>query len=361
MKKSATYIKNHKEVTRKGLSYYLFGQKEIYQENIYDLNTLKLVIAEDIELLHLRNFEFANFKVFFECLNKDTLLILDHCKTSRYLTIKGGNVIIDTPQFDDPIACVAINESENAQIILEENKAIKKSLFPYSKYRYEVCNAKNLHVTGTEGGHSHIYIDSMNTATVRINDSKKIEIGVHKGSLEVDNSSDISLYMKNPFGISNLSVKDSIVLLVGDDKLDLCNAKVEFKNSSIFAKMLRLPNGVYTPIDGMLSFSDDSLGTGDIAVARANLISCLKTVEEKVNDICEKDMREISDELEIEYDRILEPLLEKSQESKRYKQYDEPLITDVTYSFQNIESDMDRKAKVMEKILKKQKVGKIIS
>ncbi len=324
MKKSATYIKNHKEVTRNSLSYYLFGQKEIYQENLYDLNALKLVIAEDIELLHLKNFEFANFKVCFECLNKDTLLILDHCKTSRYLTIKGGNVIIDELRFEDPIASVVIKESESAEIILKEDETFKKYPFLYSECRYEACDVKNLDVTGTGGEYSHIYIDSINTDTVCIKDSEQIEIGVHKGNLEIDNSNDISLHMKHPFGILNFSVKNSTVLLVGGDNLELCNAKIGFKNSSILAKRIPLPNGVYTLIDGALSFSDDSLETGDIAVARANLISCLKTVREKVNGICEKDMEEISGELGTKY-------------------------------------GMDRKTKTMEKILEKSKVSKILS
>lgn len=355
----STYIKNGKEMIRKKLSYNLFGKQKIYERANEGVDYLELAIKKDIELLHLKNFIFGNTKIYIQCLNEDTLLILDHCRFARDLNLTGGNIILDCPQFEGYRLHVNLCNNNDIELVLEDNKGLSNQTV-----HYDFENVKNVVITGN-GSHS-IVNNCGFMENIHIKDTKELSLfSISAKKMQITNS---TILTGSTLALSNLSIQDSEIITsrarlgLYDPRVTMASScsDIKIRNSVIKGEKLSMPDGVYTLGDKKLVFSDDSLGSGNIAVARTNLISCLKTLGADAENICKEKTVNIKRNVMKYYDGVTIPLLEEIESATTKREYYETLISSNWEAIEEMENTMAEAIETRGKTLKKQKIREVI-
>lgn len=319
-----TYIKDGEEVTKR-IPEYVARTSNI----IYSVGSNSITVAEDIELLHIKNLH-CNEDIWVTCSNKDTILILEDCYFTEYATFKKGNLSIINPQFMDKIHYYGngpryegtelhIWDTEDIDLTLGKRNAEDREM-----HKFRIVNGKNITISGDA---SNIRIESSSTEdniisrtklhlknvenfnfdelkapNIIIEDSDKIEFNIDNNykQLEIINSSvkiDCNVLGRCQYeGGSVTSIKNSLLEIAGDSVM--------------------ISDNVYHATDEnkrLLFLNDECSQNGNRIVAATNLVSCLKAISRLAIEEGNKGFTEI-------HTRYREETTEIEEEMKKYRQ-----------------------------------------
>jgi len=352
-----TYIKKGEEHKTNSFIYSLFNKDRIYdqekgkyEEDIYN-------ISKEIELLHLKNFTFRQITLF-NCLNQDTILILDHCTFKNKAEIIGGCVSLDHPQYEKPCS-IDFYDNEEVELILDQKETNQDDMKQPNrpKYQYGLYKVNNLVVTGNAQestiSQREGYISSVNIRNAKLS-SFSCDTRLIKNMEIINSKVNWNSYTVGTIPTGKISIKDSYIK--GEYALDLTKREsdqVVVKDSVMEATMTFLPNGKTSSDcreNDILEFSStDENATGNLLSARLSFISLLKTVAEAENKTSKETLAKISEQIKEMYASNIE---RHHQEMKRY----ESLIATEKTAISNLEEERDDALKEISTSVGNQKV-----
>ena len=225
-----TYIKEGKERKISRLNYVLFGKQGVYSIEEDSKEIVVYRVSEDIELLHLKNFKFAN-SVKFYLQNQDTVLMLEECGFSNRIEIHNGTILIENPIYNNSESNIVLYDSKYVELNLKES-TIKNSQYK-RPYVYSFVNVKELKMTG-DGSKTNARIECFNTDKITLENIKDPYVeGGGAEELRISNAE-----IKKGFGYlcdnyKKINIENS-VFIVNDDALDFSKTKeLQIKNSII--------------------------------------------------------------------------------------------------------------------------------
>lgn len=349
------YIKDGKEITKR-IPEYAARTSNI----IYSVGSNSITVAEDIELLHIKNLH-CNEDIWITCSNKDTILILEDCYFTEVVAFKSGHISIVNPLFMDKIhyygngpryegTRLYFYDTEDIDLTLGKRNAEDREM-----HKFRIVNGKNITISGDA---SNIKIESLKRCTkfhlknvenfifdelkapnIIIEDSDKIEFNIDNNykQLEIIDSSvkiDCNVLGRCQYeGGSVTSIKNSLLEIAGDSVM--------------------ISDNVYHATDEnkrLLFLNDECSQNGNRIVAATNLISSLKAISRLATEEGNKGFTEI-------HARYGGKTTEIEEEMKKYRQqiaYYNSLLKDAQTKINEI-SDQEHIAcdKYQEEVNKK--------
>lgn len=353
------YIKNGKEGKRSRIGYSLFG-KGVYSVREEHCGKLEYHVSEDIGLLHLKNFKFAN-AVSFYLNNKDTIFILDHCCFSNKFVVQNGNVSIHAPSYNNSQANIQLIDSEYVELNLEDDK-IKNDKAKISRpYEYIITGGKELEITGDASKTLvRVRTDEMSKITLKkledpsmfyshVDEMRIVNTNIKRGFITGRGNNDYK----------NLYLENSTLYLPGDEINLKAEEQVQVKDTIVKSPLIYLPNGrTYVKMQELEFSSTDENASGNLLSSRLDLISCLKRIGAKAEDKCKKELE--SSKIEEEYFQLAEPILEEIINAENRIKYYEEFIATSEESLCEIDNSYEQEVNLKQNEFKKQKIKSII-
>ncbi len=330
-----TYIKEGKERKISRLNYALFGKGDIYSLEEDDRETIKYEVSKDVELLHLKNFKFAN-SVCFHLKNKDTILVLDACCFSNRFEIYNGSVSVNVPTYNNSSSNIYFHDNEYVELNLQDDTIKGGKPRPHT---YWLSSGQELTMTG-DASKSLVYIDKhISKITMQNLENPRLVWG------KVEELRMLDTKIKTGFGYETNYKKiymENSTLTVGGDAIDLSKTEnLQIKDSTIQAPLIFLPNGKMRRGHNLEFSSTKDDTSGNLFSARLSLISCLKTIGEKSEIACDDKSKEISTEKDEKY---LPTIDFHQKQIQRYAELiveEESAIAKIEEERKNIENKID--------------------
>ena len=337
----------------------MFG-KNIYSVREAHCGELEYHVSEDIELLHLKNFRFANSVSFF-IKNKDMIFILDYCCFSNKFVVQNGNVAIYAPSYSNSETNIQFMDSEYVELNLEDNKIKNNKKERSRPYAYRITGGKELEMTG-DASKTRIAVETKKMSKVTMKNIESPSIFLS----HVDEMRILNACIKRDFKISScnieykkLYVENSTLYTPGDEIRLKAEEKVQVKDTIVKSPLIYLPNGrTYVKMQELEFSSTEENASGNLLSSRLDLISCLKRIVAKAEDECKKELE--STKMEEEYFQLGEPILEEIINAENRIKYYEDFIATSEESLCEIDNSHEQEVNLKQNEFKKQKIKSII-
>lgn len=239
----------------------------------------KLTIDEDIEFLHLKNVSLLGLNEI-ECKNKETILFIENCELYPLTIFRKGNIILEIPRI------VSENEEYYSyHLLFCENEYVEFLLGNQGNYEnkiFQINGVKNLRITGNA---SKLIIKEVNRNERSNLQNLYIKQTAHYFA-DVLESQNIYIEESEVESLANLRYKklnisdSTISSSYNNDILNLNQGEVHIKNSLLKGKKIIFPKEIQEPANSNLMYFGE-LNKENLLVARFNLISCLKQIQEQ--------------------------------------------------------------------------------
>lgn len=347
-----TWMKNDKIKTMREFTYFFFGHEEACKMTSKNpLMGAQYTVPEDIDLLHLKKVSLPEMT--FECLNENTILILEDCNFGVRTRLKQGNIIIEHPRKNKNTKgapTISFKDIENVELILSNEAS------SYSRdWDYILDGVSTLSVTG-DAKDATIFISSHQERlqSIKLNNVHNLSLSwLEAKKIEVENS---EITLRSTIEPKQLHIVESTITAPCFE----VEGEVEIKNSKIKSYRVAIAGNVYTPKNGELVFSDEKEENGNISVAYTKLISDLKVISMEATNTCRVQEENIKQQVEKRYEeKILqhEKEIEKAQE---YQEYYANLIVEQQATISDINREIDAKMENIKDGLAKQKIRTVV-
>jgi len=355
------YIKEGKERKTTRLRYSLFEEKSIYTTKEDSTGTIEYQVSKDIELLHLKNFKFAN-SVSIYLQNKNAVFILDHCSFSNKLVVHNGTISIDRPSYNNSTANIHLVDSEYVELNLNDNEIKNDSMT--RSYEYYLTGGKELEMTGDASKTLvHVRTDEMSKITMKNLESPSMFIR-HADEMRILNTN-----IKRGFitargndDYKNLYIENSTLYFPGDEINLKAEEQVEVKDTIVESPLIILPNGKTRPVRMYeVEFSStDENASGNLLSSRLSLLSCMKTIGMRAENSCQEKKDERANEVDQEYEETVEDYERWIRYDTSQLEYYESEIASNKATLATLTAEKEEKVSHIEKSLRKQKIKKLV-
>lgn len=257
----------------------IMSLKDAYDFNEpYEIENTELIIKEDVQLLHFKNFYFSKITTI-KCLNQDTIVILEQCHFLKSMVLINGCITILSPQFDNLEGKYLLYNLKFFQNTIAELIHEKTNKRNFAKNIYHIQNVNELKISGDMG--NAILVNSNNPTFKMKKFSIKNAINYHGCKFLVEK---VEIENSQVEGIENLECeelqikKSTIYPEPNSDTINLSHGKITIEESALYGQKILLSNTTCIPKNGMLRVTTTKETKESLLEARMQLINCLKEV-----------------------------------------------------------------------------------
>ncbi len=303
---------------------YFFKKKDLLQSKYYytfyrNEHDKMYIVDSDVEEVHFKNMKFDSKYVgdsIFQCENKNTKLIFDHCTfMGSQIYFDGGDINLSSCHFEDDVKEVHFANNSNIEVNFDEDAVLKPVLLSSSFVEKFKIAGKTNNVTFDNVLAQNL--DFHNVDGLKIKHIKSSNMKVEDSTLLLSDSSCI---------VSNLTLENSH--LTSSTILDLSGVEKIKMNSSLLTgkEEVRLKHASYYGMDEV-RLVDSDFGCHQEKEVKREFLSVLQTVRELVNTSHGQLESSIINGMEKQKERVINVAIERIE--KDYQKIENEIRDDI--------------------------------